>query len=418
MAANNNILKERYLVVTATIWFFVVLNSYIIWNPLAPILRFVPALLIVLETVQLSGRLRKTANSRKLLICLSLYFIWVTIQLSDNYLVVIRRITEFLPLLCIILWPRDLLYKVYLNIRKVVVFFAIGSAVLSILILLGFGERIPHLVLPAREALHVRLGMVYYLYGLFIADCHPVIGVSSRACGMLQEPGHFSILLGFIYMIDRMGGIKVNYWVVICGLFTFSPTFVLIVLFTELHNIFSIKNFKKIVIGLSIMIMSLVVLYNSLPSSIRSQVDYFAYGRNLESVVEAYSQTSSLTGALDERANDIAVLRYNKLNSVQYMFGGVEKGEDETLSDYRAMILSMGLLGVFLSTLAYMFIMVGIPVKMKVALGFAYLLIIVHRSWMLNYPYIFFLAYLVVTLYFQCRKYNQVAHSTNFVTKK
>ena len=413
MTAKNNILKERYLVITATIWFFVVLNSYIIWNPLAPVLRFVPALLLVIGTVQLPGRLRTTAKTRKLLICLSLFFIWVTIQLSENFLVVIRIITEFVPLLCIILWPRDLLYKIYIIIRKIVIFFAIGSAIVSILILFGFGERIPHLVLPAREALHERIGMVYYLYGLFIADCHPVMGVSSRACGMLQEPGHFSILLGFIYMLDRMGGIKVNYWIIICGLFTFSPTFVLIVLFTELNNIFSLKNIKKIVIALSLLILTSVVLYNSLPSSIRSQVDYFAYGRSLERVVEAFDQTSSLTGALDERANDMAVFRYNKLNSVQYMFGGVEKGEGETLSDYRAIILSMGLLGVLLSILAYMLIIVEAPFKMKVALGFTYFLIIVHRSWMLNYPYIYFLAFIAVTLYFQCKKNNRVTHSTN-----
>ena len=149
-----------------------------------------------------------------------------------------------------------------------------------------------------------------------------------------------------------------------------------------MNNIFSLKNIKKIVIALSLLILTSVVLYNSLPSSIRSQVDYFAYGRSLERVVEAFDQTSSLTGALDERANDMAVFRYNKLNSVQYMFGGVEKGEGETLSDYRAIILSMGLLGVLLSILAYMLI-------------------------------IDFLAFIAVTLYFQCKKNNRVTHSTN-----
>ncbi len=389
----------------ATIWLFVVLNSYIVWNALAPVVRILPAFIIIFGTILISKRLRFTKSLCSLSLLVILYFFWVTALLSFSFGSVVVRLLEFVPMLCIIFWPKVLILKTYSIIRKIIIFFAIGSAILSVLILLGFGERLPHLVLPPREALHERIGIVYYLYGFFIADCSRIAGVSSRACGMLQEPGHFAILLGFVYIIERFSNRKINFWIVICGVLTFSSTFVLMMLFTEIYQLFVWKKIKKVLLILPVIAVGLVAVYSFLPSDIKEQAEYLAYGRNLEQVVEAYNETSSLTGALDERASKESIASFEKLSTMQYLFGGGRLNilEGDMLSDYRGMILNIGIVGLVLSTLLYFWILRRTPLKVKIALGFAYFLVIIHRSWMLFSPYIFFLAFLAVFFY---KEYN------------
>ena len=63
------------------------------------------------------------------------------------------------------------------------------------------------------------------------------------------------------------------------------------------------------------------------------------------------------------------------------------------------MILDMGVLGMCLAIIAYISIMINTPIKIKIALSFAFFLIIIHRSWMLYQPYIFFQAYIAVIAY-------------------
>jgi hypothetical protein len=404
---------EKRLPYIAAFWFFVVLNSYLVWNPLAPIVHFLPALLIVWGTCLLSDKLARTSYYRILFCCITIYFFWIVLSFCDTFGSIIKRCTDFFPLLCIILWPSELILKSYEIIRKVIIFYAIGSAILSVLILLGLNERLPHLVLPPRETIHVNRGIVYYLYGLFIANCSTsigVTGVSSRACGMLQEPGHFAILLGFIYLIDRLSGRKINYWIVICGLLTFSSAFILIVFFTEIYSIFSLKRLRKVVISLPFIVLFLFLLYSFLPSGIQEQIEYYAYGRNLEKVIEALSETSSLTGALDERASDFSIANYEKMTTMQYVFGGGHRDRGDVLSDYRGMVINVGYVGVFLAIFIYLAIFVRTPLKIKIALGLSFFLVLLHRSWMLYQPYIFIEGFMAVIAYrkSQERVYNDI----------
>ena len=152
-------------------------------------------------------------------------------------------------------------------------------------------------------------------------------------------------------------------------------------------------------------------MYSFLPSDVKEQVEYLAYGRNLESVVEAYNESSSLTSALDERASDDSIAEYEKMSTMQYLFGGgqVDVAEGGMLSDYRGMILHIGILGLVLSAFLFFFIVRGTPLKVKIALLFAYFLVLIHRSWMLYAPpHIIFLAFLAV---FSYRVYNSKRNS-------
>lgn len=389
---------EKWLPAIGALWFFVIINSFIIWNPLAPIFHFVPALFVIWGSL-LVNKWDDSKYNRRISVFAVVYFVWIVLTMCDGGAQIVKRSTDYIPLFFIFFWTKELQFKTYVLIRKVFIFYAIGCSILSILILLGFGNTIPHIVLPPREALHIRLGYVYYLYGVFVTICEPGLGVISRACGMLQEPGHFAILLGFIYLIDRLCGQKINYWIVIGGLFTFSSTFVLIVLFTEIHHLFSWKNLRKLIFSLPVIVLVFVLLYSFLPSDVKDQIEYFSYGRNLEQVVEAYNETSSLTGALDERANTFSITNYEKLSFSQYLFGGGYIDSGYALSDYRGMILHVGLLGVCLSILFYLSILIKTPSKMGIALGLTFFLIIIHRSWMLYEPYIFFFSFMAMTIH-------------------
>lgn len=405
MNTSKTLYLESILPLMATIWLFVVLDSYIVWNPLAPVVRIFPALFIIVGTLGMSNQLRINNSSLILGLLTALYFFWVILLLSDSIAPIIRRVLEIIPMLCILFWPKVLILKTYRIVRKVIIFFAIGSSIVSILILLGLGERLPHLVLPPREALHVRTGMVYYLYGLFIADCYATRGVNCRACGMLQEPGHFAIILGFIYIIERLcyNKNKFNFWIVLSGVLTFSSAFVLIAFFTEIHQLFEWKKLKKVLLTLPIIVIGLIAVYNHLPSDIKDEVEFLAYGRNLESVIEAYNDTSSLIGALDERANDDSIAEYENMSTLQYIVGKGPMDEDGMLSDYRGLIFMVGLIGAIMTIIIYVFILHKTPIKLKIALGFAFFLVFIHRSWMFISPYIFFLAFLAVFIY---RVYN------------
>lgn len=389
---------EKFLPIIATVWFFVILESYLVWNPLAPLMHSVPSFLLMWGTLNIKNHLEYTKSKHVICIFLTLYIFWAIFTLCEDIPQVIRRAFDFVPILFFIFWPKQLIEKTYLIIRKVVLFYAIGSSIVTVLILAGFENSIPHIILPPREALHVRLNIVYYVYGLFVTLCYPVSGVAGRACGMLMEPGHFAVVLGHIYLIERLRGAKVNWWFIICGILTFSSVFMFFVLFTEVRRLFSRKGRKKIVYALICTPIILYVVFVSLPVQVQDEIEYLIYGRNLEQVVDAYETTSSLNGALDERASDYSLRAYENMNMVEYLFGGEHIEPGECLSDYRGMIIYMGCVGIFLSVLVYLVIISNLPIYMRLSLILSYSLILLHRSFMLFEPYVYLYAFFVLIL--------------------
>jgi len=344
--------------------------------------------------------IKKEYSETKKHICIfvSIYIMWVLFTLCDDIPQIVRRLCDFSPILFFIFWPKDLIFKTYIIIRKIVIFYAIGSAVVTVLILLDLNSHLPYFVLPPREALHKNVGIVYNVYGLFVSLCYPVSGVKARACGMLQEPGHFAVVLGSIYMIDRFRKAKENIWIVICGILTFSSIFFFVIIFTEIWNVFSKKNVKKVLLVMALLPALIYFIFISLPSQIQEQVEYLFYGRNLEQVVDAYQEASSLNDALDERASDYSLHTYEKMSTFEYVVGGGNLVPGECLSDYRGMIVYMGIIGMVLSIMSYLMILLKIPLKMKLSLICFYFLIIVHRSFMLFEPYIYLYAFFILIL--------------------
>ena len=386
---------DRLLPYLAAIWFFVSIDSIFVWNSFSSVIHIFTAIGVIWGSV-ISKSVTFLRKYRLVFFLLFCYLMWILSCLATNLGFFVKRICVFAPFLFMLFWSKDLLSKSYLNIRKAVLFFAIGASVVSILSLIGLISRVPHFVMPPQEALHERFGYVYYVYGLFVTIQDPAQMLIYRACGMMKEPGHFAVVLGFVYLIDRYQGRKMNKWLVLCGLLTFSFNFVLILLFTEFHNILKSRNTRKIVKWVIFVLLGIYILFLFLPSDIQDQIYYLFYGRNLETVFNALSSSSSINEALDERANDIPLTIYNKM-SINEMFFGIG-GFDTAycLSDYRGMIMATGFVGLILSNLAYFIIIRNARKALTLSLLMSFLLVLMHRSWMLYFPYIYYLSLLAV----------------------
>lgn len=386
---------EKWLPAIATLWFFVSLDSIIVWNPLSPLIRLFALFGIVWGTmiVKPIGFSPRIRLSFFLYLGFALFYI---LTRSVTISIAFSRICTLLPFLFIMIWKVELIAETYSFLRKCVVFFAIGAAIVSVLSIVGLIRFVPHFTLPPQELLHVRLGYVYDVYGLFVTLHDPLQMLSFRACGMMMEPGHFAVILGFVYLIDRFQGRKPNIWIVICGLLTFSANFLLFVLFTEISYLFHIKNLIVVLKWAIVLLLSLYVVYISLPSSIQDDVYYLAYGRNLEKVIDTASSSSSMDDALDERASDLPLMVYERMSLSEKLFGVGRFDTAYALSDYRGMIMTVGIVGMTLSAFFYILLVLGVRRSLALSLLLAYALILIHRSWMLCSSYIYFLGFLAV----------------------
>ena len=403
--------KSHLLPIIATFWFFVVLESILIWNSYGQLLRIMSFLGMVFATFLVSGTNGGEFKRRAYFFFFFAvaFTAWLTYAMSSTLTNIMSYMVKFIPLLLVTFWPIHILHNTYRLIRFVVIFFAIGGAIVSILSLTGYISYIPHYVLPPQETLHIRLGFDYYVYGIIPTLHDPFLAQTQRTCGMMKEPGHFAIILGFIYLIDRFRGVRINLWIILAGILTFSSNFFLMVVIAELRYLFTRKVLKQI-FKYSMYGFLLFGAYFLLPSDIRERAYFLFYERNLADVIEALnssSSSSSLTGGLDERADENSLYIYENLSSGEFLAGGAEYDSAYALSDYRGLILRIGVIGVVLSFLAYFSSTYNTNPFLRISLLMIFVLVMAHRSWMFQSPYLYFLSYLAVTIY----SYNQQTDS-------
>ena len=137
-----------------------------------------------------------------------------------------------------------------------------------------------------------------------------------------------------------------------------------------------------------------------LSKELQEQLIYLFYERNLERVFEAYQSTNSLSNALDERINQTGAFYYEQfLHSSKLLFGFGTTNDEIVLSDYRGMLLRLGYIGFFLSLLWAYTSLLNTPFRLRICLIGAMILIYLHRAWMMQQPYIYFLVFLAVCVY-------------------
>ena len=348
-------------------------------------------------SLMLSKKFKATTYNLPVFLSLLLYFLW-SLGFSENQYALVIKILNFIPLCFLLFWPKNAFNNFYEVLRKVIIFFAIGSSIVSVLSFVGVLDYIPHFTFEGRSALHQSRGVVYYVYGAFVTLHSVSAGISSRACGPLQEPGHWGIFLGLFYLIDWYALKKRNIWIIICGILTFSSGFWAMFLFVEIFNLFSKKVFGKTIMYVSTIIIALFIILLLLPQNTKDGVTYLLFGRNLENVYESFEETGSLDDALNERASNYSIERYNNLRFDEYLFGTGYRDTSAALSDYRGTILYMGLIGFVLSIIPSLLIIRRANWRLTISMFLSLFLIYLHRGWMFFGSYLYFLAFLAVTL--------------------
>lgn len=397
-------MDNKFVTYIAVLWLFVVLDSFFIWNSYElMIVLFSNSLVLYVSfrNFQQNG-LSINGKTFSVLLAVSVFSLWKILVNTANIYGFFFNFISLVTLVSIMLWPIDCYEKIYKVFRRFVIFICIGSSFVSLLTILGVIGYIPYFELPPRSSLHESLGVVYHVYGCFVT-VYSGYDFLPRACGVLQEPGHFAIVLGFVYMADRLLKYKISVWVLVCGILTFSSNFPIIVFITEFYNILKIKNLFVIIKYAIVFLFLGYVAYQSLSKDMQSTVKYLAYERNLEVVVDAVVTSGSLTEALDERTDISGDMAYKRINSSNVWFGLGHEDSFFTLSDYRGIIMKYGLIGLLLIVLAIFTVTREFPWRQRIQVIAFLLLVLIHRSWMFTAPYLYFLPYMTSKLYFKSK---------------
>ena len=378
----------------AVIWLLYVMNSVLAWYSFGVVFRVIAATGVVFASYLMKDHV-VTRKRGSIAFLTFIYMLWAEMKM-DHFIAYLSVVMTFLPFMCIVFWPDELLKRTYELFRKVVIFFAIGTAILTALSYVGSISYIPHIEMLSQSALHENRNDYYLVYLGIFPELNGVDIFFHRACGMMEEPGHFSIVLGLIYLIDRYTHRRINPMIIIAAIFAFSSTFFLIMLFTEFWSL--IVEWKKTLLYLFFAITLSLIVYNALPRDMQYVVYYLAYERNMEQVVEAYDSSGSLDEALDERANDLGKNVYDRLSFDQKLVGG-EGGRFLILSDYRGFIVAMGYIGFWIVILISMMTISGAPTLLKISLFLSLGMIMLHRSWFFYEPFPYFMSFLACVLY-------------------
>ena len=255
----------EFAAIAGFFWIFTIIDPFYLWNSFENVLKLFFGSLVILATVLLNtkGKLIITKKGLRLAAVIMLYFIYLSWRLDANVLSVIVRFFVFFPFVLLAFWQNEILYSLFLFFRRIIVFFSIGSIIISICSVAGLVQYIPHYYLEARSSVHEMQNLSYCVYGCIVTLHGYYASFIPRACGPLQEPGHFAIILGFVFLIDRFMRRKVNIWIVICGVLTFSMNFFILAVFGEIYDMFVNKvGVRKLKIYISILIMGIFVFFS------------------------------------------------------------------------------------------------------------------------------------------------------------
>lgn len=384
----------------ACLWLLVTLNSFFVWGSYRFIVTVILNIVLFFLSIFNNNDEGESFSKEALLpiIFMSLFMIWSDSRLDANMMKWILTISTLITFFFLTRWPYVSLERTYELFKKILVFFCIGSSIISILGALNLLQYIPHFTLPPQSNLHERLGIVYYVYGCFVTIYNGSTFLP-RACGFLQEPGHFSVIVGLVYMIERCLHHKRNLFIIIGGLFTFSFNFILMFFVSEVFMASNVRQFGKLLKWLLMVVVGIYIIYTILPENVKDQVYYLLWERNLEEVYGAFEESTSIEMSLDERANEMGLSEYYRLTEDEKLYGIGSLEENSMLSDYRGMVVSRGFIGLFFSICSSLAIVFLAPRwRQRFVLLFGLVLVYMHRAWMLGNIYLYFIVFLAVSL--------------------
>lgn len=385
--------KERLIAILGTLWF--ILATRDMYTSLLGIGRglFLSVMISLLGSFLCLGysglRLQKNVNS-----------IYVIVILLFGYLSLFKGafVGAFLacvPWLLILLWPARLKEQIYKYYTLYILFYAVGSSVITIMAHVGVLDVIPHFVANYQTGVQEAHGVVNRIYGVFVVPLG-LTEIAVRACGPFTEGGHFSIYLGFIYFIELLGYNKRHASLIIAGALTLSPLFFFFMITAEFVRASVTGSIPKMVKLLFLSVATAYFVYSILPETIKDVVYETVVERSLDRVI-GQAQTGDIIAALDERTNYEGENLYQRfitnldVNTLLFGYNSDEFG-DSILSDFRAILIQRGLIGLILYTMFLLYASFRSSSKL-VNLSLLLLggVILLHRAWMMPHLTLYYL---------------------------
>jgi len=191
---------------------------------------------------------------------------------------------------------------------------------------------------------------------------------------------------------------------------TFSPAFFIILFIAEAYQVLMNRKIKKervygknrkrniIFISLILLFTTSVILFNQ---GLRSRIWYMVYERNFQKVITAVQSGESIEQGLNERVNNTGIVYYDQFRKSSKIWLGDENWEKGgvVLSDYRGMVATIGIVGLFLSILTWFAVFLRATLKQIAFMLCIVIFIYLHRAWMFLSPYILFLFFVGISSY-------------------
>lgn len=351
---SSNIQKtEKIAALCGMIWFATIIDACYTWF-LPWFYRYLvgtPFVVYATLLLKQNSSLVLSVQRRRLFILFFIFFLFVLItHISPFYFIYYSLL--YLPIFCLVFWPIGVLGKLYKYLRKFVVFYAVVSIFVEILVLSGIYTKLPCIMLPPYDTVQELLGINNRFYGLFVIpeSMYDSVLTFYRAMGPLREGGHFSIFLGFIYFVETAVFDKRNIWIIVAGILTLSPNFVFFLFITEGYVGIVRKRVVKTLIGLVCFVVIVLGVVWFSPSFIQDEIIRVVLERNLQENIENVD-TFGYMELLDGRTNVEGLQMWNQFvkraDSFSKMLGmsNSDLVEDFVLSDFRCLIFRYGYIG-------------------------------------------------------------------------
>lgn len=303
------------------------------------------------------------------------------------------------PMLCVILWRKSTLIKMYIYFRNYIVFYAILSLFVELLVLSGVYQSLPHSIFKAQDYVQENQGTLNYFYGLFCIPIDRGILTFYRAMGPLREGGHFAIYLGYIYFADKFIYNKRNIWIILSGGLTLSPNFPIEVLITEGCFIVKERNYIKGLYTLMAILLFPLVAFFVMPQTIKDEMGRIVLERSLEKNLEN-AEEDGFFALIEGRTSSWASSTYESFQKKGLItrLKGYKFPEGLVMSDYRCLILIYGYIGFSLILMCIISVSIGFERNtFGAGLFLIALLVILHRAWMFEQLYFVVIMFLIAT---------------------
>lgn len=390
---------DKLAALCGMIWYVFIIDACFTWFFTWDVRYFIGAPFVFYATILLSREQGLVFSDlrHKMFVALLLLTIFGVIGKFEIFVSPIR----YAPLMCIVFWRESALIQMYEYFKKFILFYAVLSIIVEILVLTKTWTMLPYKILPPQDNVQEQLGYVNYFFGLYNIQSVDTSLDFYRACGPGREGGHFAIYLGFLYFSETAIFNKRYLILIICGILTLSPNFLFALIITEGYCAIKEKRIFKPLLMIFAFVATVIFAFILSPQDVQVEIVRVILERSLESNYENM-ESDGLMAFLDGRTGGYGVQHFNmflKKDFYTQLVGLDEMPKGNVMSDYRYMIMQRGFIGAFLSLWCiYVF---SIKIE-KSFFGFCLmvmaLLVFIHRSWMFFQVYWWTTMLLIVTV--------------------